>query len=144
MTPVRRCLEIVIGLIFLASGSSKLDAGFEFLHTVSGYEMLGWQAAIIVAAGLPWLELTLGAVLVVGITSEAALWLSTMLAIVFVIACTSAWHRNLSIPCGCFGSSEAISGETVLRSWIVLALSTTTLLSSVKLHSHQLVEPVPA
>jgi len=144
MTLVRRCLEIVIGLVFLASGSSKLNAGFEFLHTVSGYEMLGWQATIIVAAGLPWLELTLGAVLVAGIASEAALWLSTMLAIVFVIACTSAWHRNLSIPCGCFGSSEIISATTVMRSWIVLALSGATLASSVKFRGHGLADPVPA
>jgi uncharacterized membrane protein YphA (DoxX/SURF4 family) len=144
MSFIRRCLEIVIGLVFLASGSSKLNTGFEFLHTVSGYEMLGWHATIIVAAGLPWLELTLGAVLIVGLASEAALWLSTILTIVFVIACTSAWHRNLSIPCGCFGSSEIISGATVLRSWSILALTATALALSLTTRGRRWIPPIPA
>lgn len=123
MSALRRSLEVFIGLVFLASGSSKLNASFEFLHTVAGYELLGWWATIAVAASLPWFELVIGAALVVGVMAEAATSLAVLLSICFVIACTSALHRNLAIPCGCFGSSDPISTAAVVRSWCMLGIT---------------------
>ena len=108
--------SVFIGLVFLASGSSKLNASYEFLHTVAGYDLLGWRSTIAVAATLPWFELVIGAALVIGLFAEVATIFSVLLSICFVVACTSAWHRNLDIPCGCFGSSDPISAATVLRS----------------------------
>jgi uncharacterized membrane protein YphA (DoxX/SURF4 family) len=123
MKLLRRSFEIIIGLIFLASGSSKLNSSFEFLHTVTAYDLIGWHTTIAVAATLPWFELVLGGALVVGLMSEAALWLASVLTLTFVIACTSALHRKLSIPCGCFGSSEIISAGTVVRSFSIFFLT---------------------
>lgn len=123
MKLLRRSLEVIVGLIFLASGSSKLNSGFEFLHTVAAYDLVGWRSTIVVAAAMPWFELTLGSVLVVGLMPEAALCLAALLTSAFVVACVSALHRNLSIPCGCFGSTELISATTAVRSLVIFAMA---------------------
>jgi uncharacterized membrane protein YphA (DoxX/SURF4 family) len=62
---------------------------------------------------LPWFELALGVLLLLGIGTRAVAWLSAGLLVVFVAGVSQAWARGLTIDCGCFGGGGAVApGQT--------------------------------
>jgi hypothetical protein len=81
-----------------------------------------WMARI-----LPWFELLLGALLIVGIGLRWAGSITTALLLVFMGAMTRAKILGLEINCGCFGNNEKLGTATLIRdsSLLVLALAVT-------------------
>ena len=76
---------------------------------------------------LPWFELLLGALLIVGIGLRWAGSITTALLLVFIGAMTRAKILGLEINCGCFGNNEKLGTATLIRdsSLLVLALAVT-------------------
>jgi uncharacterized membrane protein YphA (DoxX/SURF4 family) len=70
---------------------------------VRAYHILPDGMVGIVGVGLPVLELTLAALLVLGFATRLAAVTSALLLIVFIAGIISVWARGLSIDCGCFG-----------------------------------------
>jgi uncharacterized membrane protein YphA (DoxX/SURF4 family) len=60
-----------------------------------------------VAWGLPFAELALAVLLVVGLATRLAAAGSAVLLGLFMVAMASAWARGLQIHCGCFGGGPA-------------------------------------
>jgi uncharacterized membrane protein YphA (DoxX/SURF4 family) len=63
-----------------------------------------------VAWGLPFLELAVALMLLLGFRTRLAAFLSLGLLTVFVAGVASAWARGLSIECGCFGGGGVAQG----------------------------------
>ena len=102
-------LRILIGILFLVSGTEKLTRNYEnFILVVQSYKVLSDHGAVTVARVIPWVELALGIALIVGFkirTSLTALWI---LVSAFIAVVGSALFRKLPVDdCGCFG--DAIS-----------------------------------
>jgi uncharacterized membrane protein YphA (DoxX/SURF4 family) len=71
------------------------------------------QGVEIVAAVLPFLEIALGLLLLVGVGVRAVAVLSAALFVVFIAGVAQSWARGLSIDCGCFGGGGAVApGDT--------------------------------
>jgi len=104
-------LRLGIGSLFLYAGVLKAADPAGFAEEINRYHLLPWGAVAAVALYLPWLEVICGGSLIIGKSKKAALWLLSVLMIVFLMALGTAWFRGLDIRCGCFGSTEA--GSTV-------------------------------
>ena len=101
LTTAARCgLAVVLAL----AGWAKVTepAGLQKL-AVASYHILPDGMVSVVGVGLPVLELTLAALLVLGFATRLAAVLSALLLIVFIAGIVSVWARGLSIDCGCFG-----------------------------------------
>ena len=115
-----RLLDIVgtlarLGLaaVWLVSGLLKAADADQTYVAVRAYDVLPDAGVEVVAALLPWIELALGGLLLVGIGTRVVAVLSAALLLAFVAGVTQAWVRGLSIDCGCFGGGGAVApGET--------------------------------
>ena len=115
-----RALDLVgtlarLGLaaVWLVSGTLKAIDPDQTYVAVRAYDVLPPAGVEVVAALLPWFELALGVLLLLGVGIRLVAVLSAALLFVFVAGVTQAWVRGLSIDCGCFGGGGAVApGET--------------------------------
>lgn len=115
-----RALDIVgtlarLGLaaVWLVSGTIKAIDPDQTYVAVRAYDVLPPLGVEVVAALLPWVELALGLLLLVGVGTRIVAALSAVLLLVFVAGVTQAWARGLSIDCGCFGGGGTVApGQT--------------------------------
>jgi len=117
-------LRAVLGAVFLYAAYTKLrDPWPLFAASIDAYRVLPEWAVVAVARTLPWLELALGAVLLIGVwlryTSVAA---AAMLG-VFLVLMISAYVRGLEISCACFGPDEAIGPKSLARDTLLAAMA---------------------
>jgi uncharacterized membrane protein YphA (DoxX/SURF4 family) len=128
--------RIVLGVIFLYAAYSKLhfngswhlgDYHFFFGMAINSYNLLPLWAVEWMARILPWFELALGALLIIGVGLRWAASIASALLLVFIIAMTRAYILGLEIVCGCFGNNEKLGPGTLIRdsSMLVLALAVT-------------------
>ena len=87
------------------------------------------DGAMLLAVYLPWLEVILGAALLLGRAIAGAGAIASLLMCVFIAALASAWLRNLDITCGCFGHENATENFPLLLArdcaLLLAALATT-------------------
>jgi uncharacterized membrane protein YphA (DoxX/SURF4 family) len=115
-----RVLDVVgtlarLGLaaVWLISGGIKAADLSQTYVAVRAYDVLPKQGVEIVAAVLPFLEIALGLLLLVGVGVRAVAVLSAALFVVFIAGVAQSWARGLSIDCGCFGGGGAgVPGDT--------------------------------
>ncbi len=96
---------------------------------VQAYSLMPDSWVSPVALVLPYFELALALLLLVGLATRLTAVLSALLLLVFIAGVLSAAARGLSIDCGCFGGGGTVApGETsytaeVLRDVGFLALA---------------------
>ena len=64
--------RILLAVIFLIAGGSKIAHPWVFVHTVEGYRMLPGSLARPFGLALPWLEVLLALYLLVGLFTRLA------------------------------------------------------------------------
>ncbi len=80
---------------------------------VSSYQILPKGMVTAVAFGLPVLEMTLAAMILLGFATRAMAICVGLLFVVFICGIISVWARGLSIDCGCFGGGGTVGkGQT--------------------------------
>lgn len=99
--------RVLLGGVLIYAGFSKLNDGWRFAEAIANYRLLPAQANQILALVLPWLEVALGLLLILGLWLRAAAGLSMLLFLGFAVAVIAALARNLDISCGCFGTGGA-------------------------------------
>ena len=95
------------GVLFLA-GFLKYDALDKSQMAVRAYEILPISIANIIGIILPFAEILMGLLLILGAGTRVMGILSALLMLVFVIGISQAWARGLSIDCGCFGGGGQV------------------------------------
>lgn len=98
----------VVGIVFVQSALSKIYSPYSFLTIIYGYEIVTPTQGLFIAHTLPWLELTLGMLLLSQSFLRMAWLLATTMLAVFVVARLTVISAGLSIPCGCYGINEDI------------------------------------
>lgn len=100
-------VHAAIGAALLAAGAGKVTRREELSRIVAAYEIVGRRASRAVAAGLPWLEIAVGAALVLGLVAPLA---ATAAAVLFAgFAGALAVNRlrgRTELACGCFRDEE--------------------------------------
>jgi uncharacterized membrane protein YphA (DoxX/SURF4 family) len=100
--------RLVLGGVLLAAGGLKVLKPTESANAVAAYKILPTNVAHLVGYGLPWLEVALALLLIVGFMVRPAAVLSGLIMVVFAIAIASVWARGMLIDCGCFGGGGEI------------------------------------
>lgn len=100
-------LRLIVGGVFIAAGALKIWDPAAFAADVGNYRLLPHEAVNLLAITLPWIEVAVGLLLVLGIWRRASAVVVTVLMIVFLAAIGQALARGLDIRCGCFGTVEA-------------------------------------
>ncbi|MFI8461726.1 MauE/DoxX family redox-associated membrane protein [Kitasatospora sp. NPDC085464] len=96
---VRLGLAVVWGW----AGLAKIADPAEAAQAVRAYEILPEGLVKPIGYGLPFLELALAFLLVIGLGVRLVAGVSALLLLVFIAGIASAWARGISIDCGCFG-----------------------------------------
>ncbi len=107
--------RVSAGAAFFYAGLAKsLNFGATLL-AVHAYRLVPAFLERPIAYGLPWLEVALGVLILLGLSTRYAGLLTALLAALFLVAMGQALLRGLQIGCGCFG------GSTAPLSWLDLA-----------------------
>jgi uncharacterized membrane protein YphA (DoxX/SURF4 family) len=121
--------RLVLGVVLLVAGGIKVADPVASEQAVTAYQLLPHALETLVGWGLPFLEMALGLLLLVGYGTRIAAAAAGVLMVLFIAAVGSAWARGLSIDCGCFGGGGQIApGQTrylqeILRDVGLLALA---------------------
>lgn len=117
-------LRVVLGAIFVYAAWVKLQEPWElFALAINNYGLLPLKMVEIVARSLPWLELGLGVVLIVGFGLRISATLTSLMLLAFFSLMVRAFFQGKEISCGCFGLGEIISWWTLLRDGTMLAVA---------------------
>lgn len=99
-------IRIAIALVLLVSGFEKALAPYQnFLYTLQAYQLpIPYEIETLIAQIFPWVELLIGAFLLVGFRTVLALKGAAVLFAGFIIIVGQALLRNIPLEnCGCFG-----------------------------------------
>lgn len=100
-------LRLAIGGIFIVAGASKAGHAALFAAQIAGFRLLPEVLIAPLAVMLPYWEILLGALVIVGLFTRAAAWIAVLLLALFDLAIASAVVRGMSVSCGCFGPNDA-------------------------------------
>lgn len=98
-----------LAAVWLVAGGAKVGDLGASGRAVNAYQVMPYDVAAVIGAALPFVELALGVLLLVGLATRLAAGISTALLVVFITGITSAWARGLAIDCGCFGSGGQLA-----------------------------------
>lgn len=121
MIPVLALLaRLGLAAVFAISGAAKAVDPTGTRIAVRAYQLMPTGLADTVAAVLPYLELALALLLVLGLATRLAGVFGAILLVVFIAGVISAAARGLSIDCGCFGGGgQVASGQTAYTAEIL-------------------------
>ena len=100
--------RLLLGGVLLAAGGLKLNKPTDSANAVAAYKILPVNLAHFVGYALPWLEVAIAILLLIGILVRPAAVVGGLIMLVFTAAIASVWARGLLIDCGCFGGGGAI------------------------------------
>jgi len=105
--------RLILGGVLFIAGYLKVSAPDKSQMAVRAYEMLPISVANALGLILPFAEVAIGALLVLGALTKYMAALGGFTMIIFIVAISQAWARGLNIDCGCFGGGGAVApGET--------------------------------
>ncbi len=100
-----------LGAVLIYAGAVKIPRPLTSERAVQAYEIFPMDLAGYIGIALPYLEVVLGVLLVLGLFTRVTAALSTLLMVAFIIGISQAWARGLTIDCGCFGGGGQIGAE---------------------------------
>jgi uncharacterized membrane protein YphA (DoxX/SURF4 family) len=112
-------VRMVMGAVFIFASIDKILHPSAFANTVYHYQILPnllipWAAAV-----QPWVEITVGILLIAGIWLPGAISLLNLLLITFTGALLFNTLRGLNIDCGCFESSASLVSRTTMLLYLL-------------------------
>ena len=105
--------RLILGGVLFLAGYLKVDEPDKSQMAVRAYEMLPISIANLLGLVLPFVEVAIGALLILGSLTRFMAALGGFTMVIFIIAIAQAWARGLNIDCGCFGGGGAVEpGQT--------------------------------
>ena len=116
-----RVLRVILGVVFLWAGFSKMPQPEIFARTIDAFNLLPQILILPTAVVIPYIECLAGLGLLLGIKTRLSACIGLGLLCLFVIALGIAILRGMdNIPCGCFGIGIDDTLSTALIRNIVL------------------------
>jgi uncharacterized membrane protein YphA (DoxX/SURF4 family) len=120
---------VYLGGLFVLASLHKIAHPASFALDVATYQLLPLWLVNPFALTVPWIELWVGLLLIVGLRVRAAALVTSLLMASFMVALGYALAKGLDMSCGCFASQsvakhDPISYKTMLRdtAWLFLGL----------------------
>jgi len=119
--------RIILGIVFIYASYDKILHPAAFAKIIYNYQILPDELINLSAIFLPWLELTIGSLLIIGIWLPGSVFIGNILLIIFFCALMYNKARGLDISCGCFSTSQGEAPESTLYllrdfSFVVIAV----------------------
>ena len=126
--------RLVLAGIFIYAGYSKLTMGMHprpplgvalsfFALQVDSYRILPTWGVKLVANTLPFAEIALGLLLLIGWRLRIWATLITLIMLGFFAAVVRSYALGMQINCGCFANPEPLTIKTVYRDGALAALA---------------------
>src|SRR6185312_8052584 len=93
--------RLLLAVVFLIAGASKIAHPWVFVHTVEGYRMLPGSLARPFGLALPWLEVLLALYLLVGLFTRVAAVVMCAVLVMFLFALGVQLAHGHTGDCGC-------------------------------------------
>lgn len=106
-------LRLFLGGVLVYASLVKIGDPQQFAFGIEAYRLVPEDAKHLTALGafvVPWMELIVGAMLVLGVWSRSAAAVALSLMGLFVYAVWSVIARDLDVTCGCFGKMKGPFG----------------------------------
>jgi len=100
--------RLILGAVLVVAGGIKALSPADSASAVASYKILPTQIAHIFGYALPWLEIAIGLLLIIGLSVRFAAITGGVVMVMFIGAIISVWARGILIDCGCFGGGGAI------------------------------------
>jgi uncharacterized membrane protein YphA (DoxX/SURF4 family) len=113
-------LRIIIGVMFIYSGFTKFAEPFKFETIVGNYAMLPKIAIHPFATLLPWVEVLVGAALILGILKRHISYIVLLMLLMFIVAVSYQIIRGNTGDCGCGLPGEDFT-QVLIRDFIMFA-----------------------
>ena len=104
--------RLILGIALIWAAATKIGNLDSSVHSVAAYQILPYSVAQVVGYAMPFAELGLGLLLVVGLFTRVMGGLGALMMLAFIIAIASVWIRKIAIDCGCYGPGGPIDWET--------------------------------
>jgi uncharacterized membrane protein YphA (DoxX/SURF4 family) len=105
--------RLALGGVLVVAGAIKIPYPYKAAAAMRAYELLPNSFASFFGYILPWFEVGLGLLLILGVATRISGLIGGLLMLLFIGAISSAWARGLTIDCGCFGGGgQVAAGET--------------------------------
>ncbi|KPM56789.1 DoxX family protein [Frankia sp. R43] len=104
-------LRVGLGAVWLVAGLLKVDDPDGMVRSVRAFRILPESLVHPVAYAVPFVEIALGVLLIVGLTVRLGAFVSAALFAVYIAAISSAAARGLRIDCGCFSTGGDLTAE---------------------------------
>jgi len=105
--------RLTLGGVLFVAGYLKVDKLDISQMAVRSYELLPIPIANFLGLTLPFFEVVIGLLLILGAATRVVAALGGFTMFIFIIAIAQAWARGLNIDCGCFGGGGTVDpGQT--------------------------------
>ena len=116
-------VRIIVGFVFIATGTSKIVEPAQFARDISNYDMLFRELVNLLAIILPWVELVVGVLFILGVRIKANTILLASMLLFFNFAIATAWARSLDINCGCYSDNpQQVGMEKLAENFALFAM----------------------
>ena len=94
-------------MVFVAAALPKIADPPAFAHMIYNYRMVPGALVNALALVMPWIELVVGILLIVGVWRREAALVAVLLLLVFLVAIGWNLARGHAVDCGCFDVRSA-------------------------------------
>ncbi|HEX3670757.1 MAG TPA: MauE/DoxX family redox-associated membrane protein [Candidatus Cybelea sp.] len=100
-------IRVLLGALLVVAGALKVGHPAELAASIAGFRLLPPQIVGPLALALPYIEVMLGAYLILGLFTRAAATIAALQFFCYAGAVASAVIRHIAASCGCFGPNDA-------------------------------------
>ena len=100
-------VQIALGAVFVAAALPKVADPPAFAHMIYNYRLVPGGLVNALALLMPWLELLVGILLIVGVWRREAALVAVLALLVFMGAIGWNLARGHAVDCGCFDVRSA-------------------------------------
>ena len=116
--------RLVLASVFLWAAYTKLrDPWMIFAMEIDAMHVVPSATVEPIARTMPWFELLIGVLLVIGIQTRYVASAATFLLGFFFTLLLILYLRGFQGDCGCFGPGEQLGPKTLARDGVLVALS---------------------
>jgi len=125
--------RVALGVVFIISGSGKLPELSTFVEEVKAADVLPHALANVYGNALPFVEIVIGTLLILGLFTRFAAAIGGLSSISFIIGNSFRVHRGYYGDCGCFGSIASLQFST----WEALTIDCVMLIMAIQILVHK-------
>jgi uncharacterized membrane protein YphA (DoxX/SURF4 family) len=107
--------RLILGGLFIYASYDKLFNPLPFAQIIHNYRLMPPAFINIIAVILPWIELSAGILLIIGIRVRGANFIIFTLLIMYIAMLSITAARGINIACGCFSTSLAAKSNIYER-----------------------------